>query len=358
MRRYIGLDAHAASCTLAIIAETGKRLRDFPVETNGAALVEAIRAIPSPRHLIFEEGTHSAWLYETLAPHVAEIVVIGVRTSRGPKSDARDAYGLAEKLRTHAVDQSVFKAPKEFTVLRELARVHRMLVRDVVRVQARLKSIYRSRAIATTGATVYGPRQRQAWESRLPAATRHTTSKLYAHYDCLLALKTQAESELIAEAKRHPIARVLQTAPGLGPIRVARLLPIVVTPHRFRTKRQFWSYCGLGIVMRSSSDWVRGRDGGWQRAQVAQTRGLSRQHNHTLKETFKGAATSVVQQGKKVPIYADYARLVESGTKPNLAQLTLARKIAAIVLRMWKDKEVYRPDKLASPTPPAARSPT
>ena len=53
MRRYIGLDAHAASCTLAIVAETGKRLRDFPVETNGAALVEAIRAIPSPRHLIF-----------------------------------------------------------------------------------------------------------------------------------------------------------------------------------------------------------------------------------------------------------------------------------------------------------------
>ncbi len=26
-----------------------------------------------------------------------------------------------------------------------------------------------------------------------------------------------------------------------------------MTPHRFRTKRQFWSYCGLGIVTRSSS---------------------------------------------------------------------------------------------------------
>jgi len=100
------------------------------------------------------------------------------------------------------------------------------------------------------------------------------------------------------------------------------------------------------------------RDGGWQWAQVAKTRGLSRQHNHTLKETFKGAATSVVQQGKKVPIYADYERLVAAGTKPNLATLTLARKIAAIVLRMWKDEEVYRPEKLASTTTPAARSPT
>jgi hypothetical protein len=37
----------------------------------------------------------------------------------------------------------------------------------------------------------------------------------------------------------------------MGPIRVAQLVSIVVTPHRFRTKRQFWSYCGLSIVMRS-----------------------------------------------------------------------------------------------------------
>ncbi len=46
MERYIGLDVHAASCTLAVISQTGKRLKDFPVETNGQALVEAIRMIP------------------------------------------------------------------------------------------------------------------------------------------------------------------------------------------------------------------------------------------------------------------------------------------------------------------------
>ena len=41
----------------------------------------------------------------------------------------------------------------------------------------------------------------------------------------------------------------------MGPIRAAELLPIVVTPYRFQNKRGFWSYCGLGVVMRSSSDW-------------------------------------------------------------------------------------------------------
>jgi len=46
MERYIGMDVHAASCTLAVISEKGRKLRDFPVETNGRALVVG------PKHLV------------------------------------------------------------------------------------------------------------------------------------------------------------------------------------------------------------------------------------------------------------------------------------------------------------------
>ena len=80
--------------------------------------------IPGQKHLVFEEGLQSAWLYETLCPHVQEIVVAGVRESRGQKSDKWDAYGLAEKLRTGGLDKRIFKAPQEFTLLRELSRAH------------------------------------------------------------------------------------------------------------------------------------------------------------------------------------------------------------------------------------------
>ena len=55
------MDVHAASCTLAVISEKGRKLRDFPVETNGQALVEAVRMIPGHKHLVFEEGLQSAW---------------------------------------------------------------------------------------------------------------------------------------------------------------------------------------------------------------------------------------------------------------------------------------------------------
>ncbi|MCZ6675028.1 MAG: hypothetical protein O7C75_19015, partial [Verrucomicrobia bacterium] len=113
MERYIGMDVHAASRTLAVISQSGRRLKDFPVETNGQALVEAVRMIPGHRHLVLEEGFQSAWLYETLSPQVDELVVARVTQSRGPKSDKRDAYALAEKLRVGNLDKQVFKAPRQ-----------------------------------------------------------------------------------------------------------------------------------------------------------------------------------------------------------------------------------------------------
>jgi transposase len=337
MERYLGLDVHAQSCTLAVISQAGKRLKDVVVETNGQALVEAIQTIPGRKHLCIEEGTQSAWLYEILGPRVHELVVAGLTRSPGPKSDKIDAYGLAERHRTGQLEQTVFKAPSEYGLLRELARHHSVVGWDLVRVQARLKSVYRARGIATPGSAVYGMRQRKDYLDRLPAICRRRADRIYEQIDFLTQHKADAEKDLLEELSQHRIARVLQTCPGLGPIRVGRLLPIVVTPHRFRTRQQFWSYCGLGIVMRSSADWVQTPKGEWVRAQVV----------------FKGAATTVLTSYRETSLFQSYARRLEAGTKPNLAKLTLARTIAATTLKMWKDEEPYHPTSRTEQSPRA-----
>lgn len=83
MSRYIGLDVHMASCTMVILGPSGKKLGCHVVETNASLLVDLLKGIPKPRHLCFEEGAQSAWLYETLSPHVDEIVVTVKRDRRG-----------------------------------------------------------------------------------------------------------------------------------------------------------------------------------------------------------------------------------------------------------------------------------
>ena len=341
MERYIGLDVHAASTTFAVVSERGKRLGSQVVETNGRALVAHLKTLLGNKHVCLEEGTQAAWVYEILRPHAVEVVVLGVSESRGPKSDERDAFGLAERLRAGKAEPRVFKERGGFRALGELSRTHDKLVRDCVRVQNRLKSLYRSRGVSVSGISVYSLEGRSRCLAKLPAATRGAADLLYAQYDAIEPARAEAEKKLVHESHRHPITRVLETCPGLGPIRVAHLVSIVVSPSRFRTKRQFWSYSGLGVVMRSSSDWVRGEDGRWNRATVQKTRGLNFNHNHRLKPIFKGAATTVVAQRKKQPLARQYERLLADGTKPNLAKLTLARKIAATVLAMWKHEEVY-----------------
>jgi hypothetical protein len=77
-------------------------------------------------------------------------VVAGINEkSHGPKSDVLDAFQRAEELRTNRVKTPVLTAPRRFSNLRELSRVHTMLVWDVVRVQSRLKVMYRARGVAT-----------------------------------------------------------------------------------------------------------------------------------------------------------------------------------------------------------------
>jgi len=43
MKRYVGLDGHAQTCTLAVAGPIGRRLSSRVVETNGGALVHAVR---------------------------------------------------------------------------------------------------------------------------------------------------------------------------------------------------------------------------------------------------------------------------------------------------------------------------
>ena len=95
MHKYIGLDVHARSCTVAIIDARGKRLGHHVLETNGQVLVEFFKTLSGTLLVCLEEGTQAGWLVEILSPHVERVVTLRVPESRGAKSDERDALGLA-----------------------------------------------------------------------------------------------------------------------------------------------------------------------------------------------------------------------------------------------------------------------
>jgi transposase len=156
----------------------------------------------------------------------------------------------------------------------------------------------------------------------------------YRQFDALVILRQRVRRELLAEGKKQQAWKRLCQIPSIGPIRSAVLLGILQTPHRFRTKRQLWTYSGFGIETQSSAD-HRSVYGQLQRAKKQiSIRGLNRNCNHDLKNLFKGAA--IVASSKPGPFQEFYAALLTKGIRPEIARLTLARKIATIVLIVWK----------------------
>jgi len=156
----------------------------------------------------------------------------------------------------------------------------------------------------------------------------------YQQLDALRPLRQQVRQELLAEAGKHGAWKLLRGIPSIGPIRAALIIAVLQTPHRFRTKRQLWTYIGFGIETHSSAD-HRSVQGELQRSKKpVSIRGLNRNHNHDLKNLFKSAAT--IAAVKAGPFQEFYDALVAKGIKPEMARLTLARKIAAITLVVWK----------------------
>ena len=132
----------------------------------------------------------------------------------------------------------------------------------------------------------------------------------------------------------------------MGPIRCALAVALIQTPHRFRSKRQLWTYSGLGLETRDSGEYHFVQGQLRRRKKQATIRGLNKDHNHDLKALFKAAATRAsIQPG---PFQDFYQRSLAKGIKPTMVRLTLARKIAAITLTLWKKGENFDAEKLKS----------
>ena len=336
--KYIGLDVHQATISAAVLDSTGKLVMECVLETKATTILQFIHGLCGSLHVTFEEGTCAAWLHDLLKPHVTEVLVCNPRKNAllkvGNKNDRIDARKLADLLHGGHLS-SVYHGENGVRTLKELARSYLTVTKDLSQVMNRLKAVYRSWAIPCAGKLVYAPRHRAEWLQKLPeAGVRRRAERLYQQLDALRSLRQDARQELLAESRKHPAAGLLQQIPCIGPIRAALLIALIQTPHRFRTKRQLWAYSGLALATRTSAEY-RFLDGQLQRSKkILAVRGLNANHNHDLKNIFKGAATlASVTSG---PFQDFYLALLAKGMKVSMARLTLARKIAAITLIVWK----------------------
>jgi hypothetical protein len=106
--------------------------------------------------------------------------------------------------------------------LKELARSYLTISKDLGRMMSRLKAIYRSWGIPCTGKQVYAPRYRSEWLGKIDeAGVRRQAVFYYQQLDAQRPLRKQVRQELLAEAHRHEVWKLLRRIPFIGPIRAA-----------------------------------------------------------------------------------------------------------------------------------------
>jgi len=140
-----------------------------------------------------------------------------------------------------------------------------------------------------------------------------------------LAKRQEARRELLAESRKHPVTRLLRQIPYLGPVRVALLIALLETPifsapsgNSGLTAVWPWRRTPVRIYRLVAGQLQRSR-------KLFATRGLNEDHNHELKNIFKGAATM-------------------ASACPGPFHDFCTRKIAAITLTLWKKGDVSTPN--------------
>ena|SRR3981189_3097960 len=87
--KYIGMDVHTESISMAVRNSVGKVVMESVIETKASMILQFIEGLRGDLHVTFEEGTAAAWLYDLLKPH-----------DEGSSSSA-DEIGNLERRRGH-----------------------------------------------------------------------------------------------------------------------------------------------------------------------------------------------------------------------------------------------------------------
>jgi transposase len=348
--QYVGIDVHQSTLVIAVLDARGKTVMESTVATKREAIEQALRGLSGRVWVAFEEGTQAQWLYEIVSPLVERVIVCNPRETRQGenKSDSIDARGLADKLRLNAL-KAVFHNSAKVDTLKELVRIYESLVSDGTRSKLRLKAIFRGRAIDTPGDGVYDAKTAGELLKQLEDKGRKFRANILIEQIAKIEeLRDRAYEAMVREARRHRAFKILTALPFIGPVRSAQLMAVMVTPFRFRSKRQLWKMCGLSVVFHGSAD-RKFVDGKLLRSKrPPMTRGLNRNHNRMLKDVFMSAAHDA--SCRSGPLKTFFEAMLARGFDPEMARLTLARKIAAYTLRLWKKGETFDPAKLTMST--------
>lgn len=334
---WIGLDLGQETSSICAVDDLGASLHEDTCRTTVSEIEKSLSSFAQPTMgLIAVEAGTETHIVRQLRARGYPVAIFDARKAsrflaiRRNKSDSSDAKGLADlaRLGRHTVSQVYLKSP------------------ECQQLRGRL--ITRQRLVRLRGVTCKFVRSRLAFQGRpvgrgqsfanLEKQVRDRLSKLVREegldlrpdllplMDILGSLDEQIkrfDRELEKIAKAHSVTRLLMEVPGVGPICALSFYTAVDDPTRFKRNCDVAAY--LGLIPRR-----------YQSGLASKTMGITKNGSKLTRTHLVTAAIVFLMHGPDCAL-REWALALRDRVGPRRSNIALARKLAIILLAMWKN---------------------
>jgi transposase len=332
----IGLDLGDRRHRFCVLGEKGEVLEEGSVGNNRAALSELGGRYPEAL-VVMEAGCHSPWVSRHLEQAGCEVVVSNPRKTRAiyqheRKSDRRDALMLARIARMEpALLYPVRHGSEE--AQQDLLRIK---LRDSL-VRARVALINSLRfTLKSLGYSIANPsteRFHKVIQSALPQSLAQVIApSVQALEELTLRIKL-LEREISDQARsKYPDTAWLEQIPGVGPITALYFILKIEDPARFKRARDVGAFLGLCPRRDQSGE------------NDPQLR-ISKRGDAYLRRLLVSSAQYILGPFAPPTALRQYGLALATGATARAkkrAVVAVARKLAVLLLTLWKNKSSYQ----------------
>jgi transposase len=336
MEHFAGLDVSMEETAVCVVDREGEVCLRTSVLTDPEAIAAALK--PFARTLKragHEAGALAPWLQTGLVALRVPAVCLETRHVRAAlraqrnKTDAADALGLAHIVRTgwfkraHVKDAATYRVRMLLTQRRNLKRKFLDLentIRHSLKVfGVRLNKVGRGGFAAAVRAACEG----DALTGELMEIMLRAREALWSEYLKLHQL-------VVRLAARTEVCRRFMRIPGVGPVTALSFLAAVEDPARFRRARNVAAYFGLTSRR-------------WQSGTSIDVRGrISKAGDPEVRRNLFAAAHILLTRYKGRSALKSWGLKLEKTKSHHKAAVAVARKLAVVMLAMWRDGTEYR----------------
>ena len=335
MKYYAGMDVSLEETSICIVDEMGRIAKEVRAASEPQALIEALGDTGLQIDRVgLEACSLAAWLHDGLRSAGLPAICIETRQANAAmktmpnKTDRNDARALAQIMRTGWFRQVHVKS-RQCRLWRSLLVARRTVMNEMRSIENVVSAILRE------GGIKLGTPARSAFAAKVREMAASDPVVMALVEPLLAVLATMLEQfanltkRVLNIAKDEPVCRQLMSAPGVGPITALAFRATIDRPERFRRSQDVGAHLGLTPSRYQSGETdIQGR--------------ISRCGDEIARTALYEAAHSLLVRSKKWSSLRSWGMGVAKRRGMARARVAVARKLAVILHRMWRDGEDFR----------------